>query len=286
MIKLPGQPGWRCRNRKDSTVPDKLTDFIAELALANRILAHEGVLDAFGHVSVRHPADAGRYLLSRSRSPLLVEPDDILDYTLDSEPVKRAKVQLYTERVIHGCIYQARSDVMAICHHHAPAVLPFCVAGKPIVPVFHLGATIGEQVPFWDQHDEFGDTNLLVAKQEEGQSLARALGQHSVVLMRRHGATVVGGGLRELVSRSIFLCQNAEYQMRAYMLGAPVPLRRGEVKLAGAVNVMPSVMARTWEYWSMRLAASGLWPPQPAEKAVAEAQPKPAAAAAEKKKRQ
>jgi len=267
-------------------VPDKSTDLIAELALANRILAHEGVLDAFGHVSVRHPADSGRYLLARSRSPLLVEADDILEYTLDSEPVKPAEMALYAERVIHGCIYQARSDVMAICHHHAPAVLPFCVAGKPIVPVFHLGATIGEQTPFWDQHDEFGDTNLLVSKQEEGHSLARALGQHAVVLMRRHGATVVGGGLQELVSRAIFLCQNADYQMRAYLLGAPAPLRSGEVKLAGAVNAMPSVMARTWEYWCARLAASGFWPPQSAEKAVAQAQPKPARAAAEKKKRQ
>ena len=122
-------------------MPDKSTDLITELALANRILAHEGVLDAFGHVSVRHPADPRRYLLSRSRSPLLVEPDDILQYTLDSEPVKPAKAALYAERVIHGCIYQARRDVMAVCHHHAAAVLPFCVAGKPIVPVFHLGAT-------------------------------------------------------------------------------------------------------------------------------------------------
>jgi HCOMODA/2-hydroxy-3-carboxy-muconic semialdehyde decarboxylase len=243
-----------------------MTDLVAELTLANRILAHEGVLDAFGHVSVRHPADPGRYLLARSRSPLLVEPADILEYTLDSEPVRATELPHYAERVIHGCIYQARGDVMAVCHHHAAAVLPFCVAGKPIVPVFHLGATIGEQTPFWDQHDEFGDTNLLVTQPAEGRSLARALGRHAVVLMRRHGATVVGGGLRELVSRSIFLCQNADYQMRAYLLGAPAPLRRGEVERAGAVNVMPSVLARTWEYWTARLTASGLWPPKPAGK--------------------
>jgi ribulose-5-phosphate 4-epimerase/fuculose-1-phosphate aldolase len=260
-------------------VPDNLTDLIAELAIANRILSHEGVLDAFGHVSVRHPSDPNRYLLSRSRSPLLVEPDDILEYKLDSEPVKRTSARLYSERVIHGCIYQARGDVMAVCHHHAPAVMPFCVSGKPIVPVFHVGATIGEQTPFWDQHDEFGDTNLLVVKEEEGQSLARALGKRAVVLMRRHGATVVGGTLKELVSRSIFLCQNAEYQMRAYMLGAPAPLRPGEVKLAGGINVAPSVVARTWEYWCMRLQANGGWPPN--VKAPAEAEPKPA----EKKKR-
>ena len=240
---------------------DNLTDVIEELCVANRILSHEGVLDAFGHVSVRHPTDPNRYLLARSRSPLLIEPDDILEYKLDSEPVKRTSVQLYSERVIHGCIYQARSDVMAVCHHHAPAVMPFCVSGKPIVPVFHVGATIGEQTPFWDQADEFGDTNLLVVKPEEGQSLARTLGRHWVVLMRRHGATVAGTSLKELVSRSIFLCQNAEYQMKAYLLGSPTPLRPGEVKLAGTINVMPSVVARTWEYWSMRLQTAGFWPP-------------------------
>ena len=187
------------RRNEGGIVPEKLTDLIAELALANRILAHEGVLDAFGHVSMRHPSDPGRYLLSRSRSPLLIEPGDILEYTLDSTPVRPPKVHLYAERVIHGCIYQARSDVMAVCHHHAPAVMPFAIAGKPIVPVFHLGAAMGEEAPFWDQHDEFGDTNLLVVKPEEGRSLARALGRHSAVLMNRHGATVVGGGLKELV---------------------------------------------------------------------------------------
>jgi HCOMODA/2-hydroxy-3-carboxy-muconic semialdehyde decarboxylase len=239
-----------------------MTELMEELALANRILAHEGVLDAFGHVSARHPTDPGRYLLSRSRSPLLIEPDDILEYTLDSEPVRPAKAHLYAERVIHGCIYQARSDVMAVCHHHAPSVMPFAIAGKPIVPVFHLGATIGEEMPFWDQYDEFGDTNLLVVKPEEGRSLARALGRHHAVLMNRHGATVVGGGVKELVSRSIFMCQNADYQLRALALGTPEVLHRGEVKLAGVLGQLPNVVGRTWEYWSMRLEAAGGMPPR------------------------
>jgi ribulose-5-phosphate 4-epimerase/fuculose-1-phosphate aldolase len=238
-------------------VADSLKDVIAELALANRILANEGVLDAFGHVSVRHPRDPKRYLLPRSRSPLLIEPDDILEYTLDSVPVKSPKVHLYAERVIHGCIYQARADVMAVCHHHAPAIMPFAIAGVQIVPVFHLGAAMGEEAPFWDQHDEFGDTNLLVVKPEEGRSLARALGTHLVVMMNRHGATVVGGGLKELVSRSIFMCQNAEYQLRAQSLSSSAPLHRGEIKLAGALSLMPTVVTRTWEYWSARVAARG-----------------------------
>jgi ribulose-5-phosphate 4-epimerase/fuculose-1-phosphate aldolase len=235
---------------------------VEDLALANRILAHEGVLDAFGHVSMRHPRDPDRYLLSRSRSPLLIEPDDILEFTLDSEPVLPPKTLLYAERVIHGCIYQARSDVMAVCHHHAPAVMPFCIAGKPIAPVFHLGAAIGEETPFWDQHDEFGDTNLLVIKPEEGRSLARGLGKHLAVLMNRHGATVVGANLKELVARAIFMCQNADYQLRALALGKPEHLHRGEIKLAGTISAMPNVVNRTWEYWSMRLEASGAMLPR------------------------
>ena len=121
-------------------MPDRLAEIRYELALASRMLANEGVLDAFGHVSMRHPDDPGRYLLPRSRSPQLVEPADVLEYTLDSEPVKSPKEKLFAERVIHGCIYEARPDVMAVCHHHAAAVLPFCIAGIPIVPVFPIWA--------------------------------------------------------------------------------------------------------------------------------------------------
>ena len=233
-----------------------------ELSLASRMLANEGVLDSFGHVSLRHPADPGRYLLARSRSPQLVEPADVLEFTLDSQPVEPPSVQLFAERVIHGCLFEARPDVMAVCHHHAPAVLPFAIAGVPIVPVFHLGAAMGETVPFWDQRDEFGDTNLLVVKPEEGRSLARALGSHAAVLMTHHGATVVGRDLRELVSRTIFMCRNAEFQLQAQMLGKVVPLSSGEAKLAGSLNALPNVVGRTWEYWTMRLAEAGRLPPR------------------------
>jgi ribulose-5-phosphate 4-epimerase/fuculose-1-phosphate aldolase len=279
LLEPAGGSRGRCQDG-DETVPDNLTEVIEQLAVANRILGHEGVIDAFGHVSIRHPYDPGRYLLSRSRSPLLVEPDDIIEYTLDSEPVAPPSSLLYSERVIHGCIYQARSDVMAVCHHHAPAVMPFCITGTPIVPVFHIGGAIGDKTPFWDQHDEFGDTNLLVVKPEEGQSLARALGPHSVVLMKRHGATVVGGSLRELVSRSIYLCQNAEYQLRSLTLGKPQPLHPGEITLAGAINLKTTAADRTWEYWSSRLKHAGLWPPHRTVKAKRAAPAKRVRAAA------
>ncbi len=257
-------------------MPDDLSDIRYQLALANRMLANEGVLDAFGHVSMRHPTDPGRYLLSRSRSPGLIEAADILQFTLDSDPVEPPTVQLYAERVIHGCIYRAREDVMAVCHHHAPAVMPFCIAGVPIVPVFHLGAAGGETLPFRNQRDEFGDTNLLVVKPEEGRSLARALGGHNAVLMNHHGATVVGRDLRELVSRAIFMCHNAEYQLRAQLLGKVPTLTAGETRLAGSINAMPNVTDRTWEYWTLRLDKAGGLPPR----AAARSRARPRAASA------
>ena len=250
-------------------MPADLSAVRHQVALANRMLANEGVLDAFGHVSMRHPDDPGRYLLPRSRSPELIEPADILEFTLDSAPVAPPSVPLYSERVIHGEIYKARPDVMAVCHHHAPAVMPFCITGEPLVPVFHLGATIGAKVPFWDSLDEFGDTNLLVVKPEEGASLARALGPHSVVLMRRHGATVVGATLRELVFRSIFSCLNAVYLGEGMKMGKVGPLTPGEISMAGAINKIPSVPLRTWEYWATRLAKRGGMPPRPGTSASA-----------------
>src|SRR5512144_2086494 len=235
--------------RKGPRMPNPLTEACYELALANRIIAHEGVLDGFGHVSMRHPTDRGRYLLARSRSPELIEPADIFEFTLDSEPVAAKGVTLYGERVIHGCIYQARPDVNAVCHHHSPSVLPFCITGIELVPVFHMGAVLGTSAPFWDSRDEFGDTNLLVVKPEEGASLARALGSHSIVVMRRHGATVVGGGLRELVFRTIYSARNAEHQLAAHVLGHVSPLTDGEADMAGQLNLAPGPLARAYEYW-------------------------------------
>ncbi len=243
-------------------MPNDLAEARYQVALANRMLANEGVLDAFGHVSLRHPGDPSRYLLSRSRSPELIEPDDVLEFNLDSTPVKPPSVAMYAERVIHGCIYQARPDITAVVHHHAAAVLPFCIAGVPIVPVFHLGAAGGEIVPFWNQQKEFGDTNLLVVKPEEGASLARALGSHAAALLNNHGAIVVGKDVRELVSRSIFMCQNAEYQLRAQLLGKVVTLTSGETRLASTLNALPNVTNRTWEYWTRRLDKAGGMPPR------------------------
>jgi HCOMODA/2-hydroxy-3-carboxy-muconic semialdehyde decarboxylase len=245
---------------KEGFVPVSLDDVRRQLAIANRILGNEGVIDAFGHASIRHPGNPNHYFLARSRSPLFVEPDDILEFDLDSEPVRPLTVQPYGERVIHGEIYKARPDVNSVVHHHSGSVLPFCMTGEPLVPLFHLGATMGETVPFWDQRDDFGDTNLLVIKPEEGASLARALGPHWTVLMRRHGATVAGTTLEEAVFRSINGCLNAEYQLRAMAIGTISPLNATEARDASAFNLQQRPMARAWEYWTLRLGERGTFP--------------------------
>jgi HCOMODA/2-hydroxy-3-carboxy-muconic semialdehyde decarboxylase len=245
-------------------MPTDLAQLRYDIALANRILAHEGVLDAFGHVSARHPDDPSKYLLSRSRGPELVEPDDILIFDLDSQPIEEPTVRLYGERVIHGEIFKARPDVMAVCHHHAPAVMPYVITGTPLMPVYHLGATLGQSLPFWDQRDEFGVTNSLVLQPEEGRSLARALGPNWTVLMRRHGATVAGATLQELVFRCIYGCRNAEFQTQARQLGQLDQLTPKETELAEEYNLRPGPVGRAFEYWTVRLGTAGLLPPMPA----------------------
>ena len=232
-----------------------------ELALANRIIAHEGVLDGFGHVSMRHPEHPDRYLLARSRSPELIEPSDLLEFTLDSEPVVPPEGEMYGERVIHGCIYQARPDVNAVCHHHSPSVLPFCVTGIALEPVFHMGPVMGQTVPFWDSRDDFGDTDLMVVRPEEGRSLAKALGPNWMVLMRRHGATVAGRTLRELVFRTIYSTMNAEIQLRSMTVGTIGALSTVERQRSEPRQLSPRPMARAWEYWTTRLRKSGELPP-------------------------
>ena len=246
-----------------------------ELSLANRIVANEGVIDAFGHVSMRHPDNPRRYLLSRSRAPELVKPEDFIEYDLDSQPVREPTVTQYSERVIHGEIYKARPEVNSVCHHHCPAFMPLLATGTDYVPVFHLGAVGGIRPPFWDQHDEFGDTNMLVVKPEEGASLARALGRHWMVLMKRHGVTVAGTSVRDCVFRSVYSARNAEYQVQSLAIGGAVALLSpGEAQLAGQIGTKTTGLTRSWEYWSMRVAKAGGASATPTKLARAKAKPK------------
>jgi ribulose-5-phosphate 4-epimerase/fuculose-1-phosphate aldolase len=235
-------------------MPDSLAQAREEVALANRILANEGVFDAFGHVSLRHSENPEHFLISRHRAPELVQPADILVLDLEGKAVVPTPYRLYGEVTIHASIFQARPDVMAICHHHAPAVLPYAIAKVEMVPVYHLGASMGEKVPFWDSRDDFGATALVVVDPAEGKSLAKALGPHSMVLMGRHGATVIGASLRELVFRTIYTTRNAELQTQAKLLGAVHALSPEEIQKAAAYNLRPAPMERAWDLWAKHLA--------------------------------
>jgi ribulose-5-phosphate 4-epimerase/fuculose-1-phosphate aldolase len=242
-------------------VADSLAQAKHDLAISNRILAHEGIIDAFGHVSMRHPTKPDRYLISKSRSPEVVETADIYEFTLDSEPINLPPgVRGYGELVIHGEIYKARPDVNAVSHHHNMAMLPFCNTGKELKALYHMGAQIGDKVPFWDSRDEFGDTCLLVLKPEEGASLAKALGPNWLVLMRRHGVSVAGRNIVELTFRSIYQCRNAELQLMTERLGDISPLTPGESTLAEARNQTPKAQDRAWEYWCTRIKKAGEFP--------------------------
>jgi len=168
----------------------KLKALIDELVTANRILANQGIVDSFGHVSVRHPKENNAYLLSRARAPELVEAKHILAYTLDGEPVdaKKAKgLAPYIERFIHDAIYEARPDVQSVVHNHSPSTIPFGVTGNPPKPVQHMCASIGYEVPLWDSQDGFGDTALLVNSMEMGLDLAKRLGRLADARARRRG---------------------------------------------------------------------------------------------------
>ena len=258
-------------------MPENIADVLHELIVATRILANEKVLDAFGHVSVRHPHDPQRYFIPRHRAPELAEVSDLVELTLDSEPVRPTGFRLYSEKVIHGEIYKARPDVNAVVHHHAHTVLPFAISGQQIVPVFHLAAVVGP-VPFWDQRDEFGDTNMLVTKSEEGASLARALGPNWMVLMRRHGATVAGTGIRELIFRTVFGSDNCKLLSQAMAMGHVDALSPGEIKLTAAHQQRPPSTNRAWDYWVRQVEKAGLMPAKPSAKSSAKPAPKRSAA--------
>lgn len=233
---------------------NSLLEACRELALANRIAANEGVLDTFGHVSTRHPDNPRRYFLSRSSAPDMVTADGLIEYDLDSRPVRDPGVPQYSERVIHGEIYKARPDVMSVCHHHSPSFMPLLATCTDYVPVFHLGAVGGIKPPYWDQHEEFGDTNMLVVKPEEGASLARALGSHPMVLMNRHGVTVIGNSVRDCVYRAIQTCRNADFQARAMAIGRIASLSEGEARLAGNIIGTTTALTRSWDYWARQIA--------------------------------
>ncbi len=222
------------------------------LVAANRILANEGVVDAFGHASIRDPRDPARYAMSRSRSPELVEFGDLMLFEYDGTPVGGDSRRPYGERMIHGAIYEARDDVNAVVHNHAYGLLPFAITGVPLVPVVHTASVIGPEIPVWDIGERFGATDMLVRNMDQGRDLAATLGDNTCLLMRGHGAVVTGRTIQEAVVASVYLQINADVQLRALSIGDPQPLSAEEIELSRATQFSPLGIDRAWEYFCAR----------------------------------
>ena len=221
-----------------------------DLVTANHILAHHGVVDSFGHVSVRHPQRADRFLLSRARAPNCVELGDIMEFMLDGHTVGPEPGKPYSERFIHGAIYEARPELMAVVHNHSPNVVPFTVVkNQCFCAIMHMAAPVGRDVPNWDIRDKFGDaTNLLVTNMDMARDLAKSLGARTVALMRGHGCVVVGRSLREVVFTSIYTEINAQMLGKALALGEVISLSDGEIA-ANTKGRAGFTWERGWENW-------------------------------------
>lgn len=232
-----------------------------DLVIANRVLALENVVDAYGHVSARHPSRPDRFLLSRSRSPLLVEPADIQEFTLDGEVVGDDSRSSYLERFIHAAIYEARPEVMAVIHAHAEDILPFSISKTTrLQAVIGPGSDLGHEAPVWDIREKFGDaTNLLVTNIDHGRDLARRLAHNSVCLMRGHGFAAAQPTLQEVVRTAVYLPRNARVQMAAMRLGEMNPLSFNEIEIKKTAHRPSSAEAwRAWEYWAHRAGCADL----------------------------
>ena len=226
---------------------------IEDLVAANRILAQEGVLDGWGHVSVRHDRDPSRFLLSRSLAPELVRAEDILEFDLDSVPVEVMERDLYTERFIHGEIYRARPDVKAIVHSHAPPVIPFGVISVPLKPMYHRAAFIAVGIPVFEIRDAGGITDMLIRDPALGRALARSIADKPAVLMRGHGATVVGPSIPRVVARSIFLALNAKLQAQAMIMAQGGPINYLHPEEARLIEAREGYgLGRAWKAWKRR----------------------------------
>ena len=235
--------------RSQAPTPPTRQAIIDELVIANHILANEGVLDGYGHVSVRSPQNRDHYFLARAGAPALVTAADIVEYDFDSNVIGGSSAAGYMERFIHGEIYRARPDVMAVVHCHCLEVIPFADTGVPLRPMYHMGYFIGEGVPLFDNRTGFGVTDMLIGNPALGKALAAALGKSSAALLRGHGAVVAATSLHLVVGEAYYLNLNARLQYQAMQLGGgkvtyldPEEARKAEQNYE-----------RSWDAWKAAL---------------------------------
>ena len=219
-----------------------------DLVIAYRILAEHGIIDAYGHISVRSPTDPERFWMARSIPPELVTESDLMEFDINSEPLDAQGRSPVNERFIHGEVYKLRSEVMAVVHNHSPSVIPFCCTQTSLRPIFHMSAFIGLGVPNWEIREAQEGTDMLVRNTYLGESLARKLAGHPAALMRGHGAVVVGESLQVAVGRSVYLEQNARMQFQAEMLAGP----GGEITFMDDKEVAANVVWQEYgRFWSL-----------------------------------
>ena len=224
------------------------TQHLEDLALANHILVNEGVLDGFGHISVRNPNNPERFFIARSMAPALVEVEDMVEVDLDGNVHDAQGRRTYVERFIHSAIYKARPDVMSGIHSHSPAVIPFGVTGARLRPICHRSGFLGAVTPVYEiRHSAGESTDLLISNQALGESLAKVLGQSNVALMRGHGSVTVGNSIKQAVFRGVYTESNARLQSEASRLGEITFLTEAEAQATSDMNDMH--LDRPWEMW-------------------------------------
>ena len=225
-------------------------DLVSDLVAANRILAHYGIFDAYGHVSVRSRKNANHYLMTSYRAAALVAASDITVYDLDSNCLDRSVEKSFSERFIHGEIYKARPDVMAVVHNHSPSVIPFSVSDKPLLPVMHMSAFLRRGVPVFDAADHVPDTDMMVRTPEAGRALAQVLRDRPAALMCCHGVVIVADNLRLATARAYYTEVNAKIQAQAIALGGSVrTLSDSEARNAEAAVSGSTQVDRAWHLW-------------------------------------
>ncbi len=235
-----------------ATPAEEDAERIADLVIANRIIADQGVVDGFGHISVRSAKNPNRYFISRSRAPALVAADDIMEYDLDDNAIDARGRSSYLERFIHSEIYKARPDVQSVVHSHSPAVIPFGVSDVPMRPISHMGGFLIREVPVFEIREAGGnETDMLVRNKVLGSALAKKLGTATVVLMRGHGNAVVGNSIKSAVFRAIYTEQNARLQLDALRLGGKITYLN-EVEAAKIGDSNDAQVGRPWEIWKIQ----------------------------------
>ncbi|MFL6630913.1 MAG: class II aldolase/adducin family protein [Massilia sp.] len=241
---------------------------IRDLVVANRVLARENVLDAYGHVSVRHPSDPTRFLLSCSRSPELVAQDDIMEFDLQGRVIGDDSRRLYSERFIHSAVYESRSDVNAVVHSHAREVLPFSIlTSSRLRPVTHSACCIGPNISIWDPQEKFGDTDLWITNQAQARDMANRLANDVVILMKAHGFVAAARSLLDVVRISIYMSLNAQVLTEALRFDDVKQLTPGEIQAAGAGTEDPDIhkaLLRGWQYWASRADCADMIDQDPA----------------------